>query len=635
MHHIKILLLAALLFLSSSLSFSQYAISDSTQTEVRMLINLMDYIAKDYQMAVEDGEVINDFEYAEMTEFSGNALEIFNRLKKDSSIDFEPIIEQEVERLQSLISEKAWPAEVSETANFIRDEIVELRLVPLAPAAWPNLKKGQALFAQQCASCHGADGKGNGPASAGLNPMPTNFHDREVINKIAPLQAFNTISLGIEGTSMRAFEELSPEEVWNLSFYILSLPHKGEKHRSQQAIAKIGLEEIATLSNEKLQKRYPDINIGSIRTAPPEVDNDYLSVAQNLLDQSLKAYNEGDLKHASNLALKAYLQGVEPVEPHIKASDNKLFQDLEASMMGIRASMKDGEKGAVLTAYELATSKIEASKTLLGSTDRSMMMTATIALTILLREGLEAFLIILAILGILQSMGAARAIKWVHSGWIIAVVMGIAGWFFADALMTWDAQTRELMEGVIALVAVLVLLYLGFWMHGKTNATKWKAFVETRVKTLINNNNMIGLASFSFIVVFREAFESVLFLSALTADNSSESSMGVFIGTIISAVLLFFIAWSMLKWFKKMPIHKVFFYASIIMLALAFILAGEGVHALQEGGYIEINSFPINIRFSIIGLYPTYETIFTQLAIFALIVGLWKWSSRKSLATSP
>jgi high-affinity iron transporter len=188
------------------------------------------------------------------------------------------------------------------------------------------------------------------------------------------------------------------------------------------------------------------------------------------------------------------------------------------------------------------------------------------------------------------------------------------------------------MEGLIALFAVLVLLYLGFWMHGKTESSKWKEFVETRIKTLLNKNNMIGLGAFSFVVVFREAFESVLFLSSLTADGATSSKLGVFLGFLVSAVVIFAIAWAILKWFKRLPISKVFLYSSIVVLALAFVLAGQGIHAIQEGGFLSINSFPINIRFSALGLYPTYESLLTQLGILGVIIVLWKVSSRKTSA---
>ena len=608
-----------------------FSISHEETTKVRMVINLMDYIAKDYAMAVKDGEIANEFEFAEMQEFSENASVFYSELEAQGTVKQDTKLFAMFDELKSLIASKASPEIVGTHAGKIRESMVEMKLVSLAPNAWPNLENGKTIFRAECASCHGYQGKGDGTAGSALSPAPTNFHNQEVINNISPLQAFNTITLGIDGTAMRASNELSQAEIWDLSFYILSLQHEGKTTKDAKNTSDFSLEEIATLSNEKLLAINPNVDIAALRTSAPEAaEKDELAVAKLFLAQSQTAAQNGDFDEATALALKAYLQGVEPVEPRIKASDNKLFEELETAMMAVRAELKNKSNIETLNAaYADANLKVDKATKLLGAAKRGMLMTAGIALTILLREGLEAFFVILAILSILQSMGAKTAIKWVHSGWVTAVAFGITGWFFAGSIMTWDAQNRELMEGLIALFAVGVLLYLGFWMHGHANASKWKTFVEVRVKGLISKNNMIGLASFSFLVVFREAFESVLFLSSLTLDGSSDSSIGVLVGSISAAALLFAIAYALLKWFKKLPIGKVFLYSSMVILALAFVLAGNGIHAIQEGGYIDIRSFPVNLKISAIGLYPTYETILAQLVVLAMIVGLWKFSNKR------
>jgi len=620
------------LFAISILLFSSFTIfakdlAPVQETEVRMLINLMDYISKDYVMAVKDGEVINRFEYEEMEEFSTNALDYHERLLSSQTLP-DSTQKAELLELQRLIGAKSSPEDVSAQASLVRDHIVGLGLVPLAPVAWPNHSNGRSLFEAQCATCHGKEGNGDGPQGVGLQPSPTVLSDRSIMDGVSPLQAFNTIKLGIKGTSMRAFTELSDEEVWDIAFYIMELPYAGAETQDENVT--VPLSDVATMSNEALSKAYPKVHIPTLRIQDNVQVAGPMDLARLFLNKAESASTAGNSEEAISMALKAYLQGVEPVEPKIKASDNQLFQDLESAMMNLRAVIKKGDQQVIASSFEEAYSVIDEAEALLGSSERSMWMTATITLSILIREGLEAFFVILAILGILQSMGATTAIRWVHSGWIVAVLSGVVGWFFAGSLMNWDAQSRELMEGLITLFAVAVLLYLGFWMHGKTNASKWKAFVEDKVKGLITKNNMIGLASFSFLVVFREAFESVLFLSSLTVDGSSTSSYGVLLGTLISAVLLFGIAWAMLRWFKKLPIAKVFLYSSIVVLALAFILAGEGIHAIQEGGFLDIRSFPLNLRFTWIGLYPTYETILTQLVVLGLIIALWKYSTAKA-----
>lgn len=609
---------------------TSFAISDSETTKVRMLINLMDYIAKDYKMAVSDGEVINKFEFSEMSEFSGNAQKFYTELVNSATILQDEQIVKELETLQLLIAQKSDVHAVTESADRIKLSIVALNLVSLVPPAWPNHQRGKALFESECASCHGATGAGDGAAGLGLTPSPTNFTDAGIMNGVSPLQAYNTITLGIEGTSMRAFTELSSEEIWDLSFYIMQLQYGEPRAELASASHAEDLEQLATLSNEDLLALHPELDVKLLRTTNPVSKDDHITIARDLLHESETALRNGEVDKATTSALAAYLKGVEPIEARIKASDNKLFQELESTMLGVRNVIKSAPSEQEIDAgFSGAYAALDEAEILLGNADRGVWMTAMLTFSILIREALEALFVILAILNILQSVNAKTAIRYVHGGWITAVLFGLIGWFFAGYLMQWDAQSRELMEGVIALFAVTVLLYLGFWMHGKSNALKWKAFVETRVKGLLSRNNMIGLASFSFIVVFREAFESVIFISSLTLDGNPESKRGVALGAIASAIVVFVFAWSMLKWFKKMPITKVFLYSTYVVLALAFILAGQGIHAIQEGGYLDISSFPINLRWPLIGLYPTYESIFTQLLVFGLIVTLWKLSARK------
>tara|TARA_B110000046_G_C12998668_1_gene401183 strand:+ start:218 stop:2068 length:1851 start_codon:yes stop_codon:yes gene_type:complete len=603
--------------------------SDSNE-EARMLINLMDYIAKDYAMAVDDGKVISEFEYAEMGEFSSTAADFAKRLKIESYTT--PSIPDQVLELRQLIADTSDFKAVSVMARSIKNQLLAMNLVASYPEKWPIISSGSEIFKAQCASCHGASGAGDGLAGKGLNPSPTNFRDKEIMSGVSPFQAFNTIRLGIPGTGMRAFNELSDDEIWNLAFYITNIQHIDKQ--SSKPTMEISLEDLATMSDDELAKKYKGVDVAGQRSNPIEPLNSgktsSINIARELLSKAQNAYSTGDYNRATQFALDAYLKGVEPIEPQIMASDNSLFMELESNMMGIRAKIKaEVDVSAFNEAIIAANISLDKAEEIVYQKSRSLGMTTFIAASILIREGLEAFFVILAILGMLRSVNAPHAIRWVHGGWLTAVLAGIIGWFFADSLMDWNAASRELMEGLIALFAVGVLLYLGYWMHGKTEAAKWKEFVETKIQTLVNKNNMIGLGVFSFVVVFREAFESVLFLSSLTADGETSSKISVFLGFILSVGAIFLIAWSVLKWFKKLPIGKVFLYSSMVILALAFVLAGQGVHAIQEGGFIGITSFPINLRFGTLGIYPTYESVCTQLGILGLIALLWKLSSSK------
>lgn len=624
-----------LFFLGFLLTLSASSQTKSEEDNARMLINLMDYIAKDYQMGVSNGEVISEFEYAEMHEFVGTAVAKADELDASGVLSNEKVIKAELDQLHGLIRDTAAATDVAKQADKVKELVLQQGLVALVPDQFPNLEKGKSLFAAQCASCHGTYGAGDGPAGQGLNPAPTNFRNKDIMVGVAPFQAYNTIRLGIPGTSMRAFKELSDEEIWDVAFYVLSLQHLD--NRSAKTEIEIDIVDLASLSDEDLKVKYPSANVAAHRSnpRPVEVKKEITATdkAKSLLKKSLLAYESRDKMGALNAALKAYLDGVEPIEAQVQASDNALFGRLEADMMKVRSLI---EQDASLEALEIAvitaTETINEAEALLSSSERGVFDTALLTAGILIREGLEAFFVILAILGVLRKVNIPQATRWIHLGWIAAIVVGIISWFFTDSLMQWSAAERELMEGLIGIFAVGILLYLGYWLHGKTEAGKWKAFVEERILTLVNRNNLIGLSAFSFIVVFREAFESVLFISSLSAGGEGDSKIGILIGFIGSALLLFFIAVAMLRWFKKLPIKQVFQFSTIMVLTLAVILMGQGIHALQEGGYIGINSFPINLRISILGIYPTIESILSQVGIVLLIIGLWKLNERKTVS---
>lgn len=624
-----------LFFLGFLLTLSASSQTKTEEDNARMLINLMDYIAKDYQMGVSNGEVISEFEYAEMHEFVGTAVAKADELDASGVLSNEKVIKAELDQLHGLIRDTAAATDVAKQADKVKELVLQQGLVALVPDQFPNLEKGKSLFAAQCASCHGTYGAGDGPAGQGLNPAPTNFRNKDIMVGVAPFQAYNTIRLGIPGTSMRAFKELSDEEIWDVAFYVLSLQHLD--NRSAKTEIEIDIVDLASLSDEDLKVKYPSANVAAHRSNPQpvEVKKEITATdkAKSLLKKSLLAYESRDKMGALNAALKAYLDGVEPIEAQVQASDNALFGRLEADMMKVRSLIEqDASLEALEFAVITATETINEAEALLSSSERGVFDTALLTAGILIREGLEAFFVILAILGVLRKVNIPQATRWIHLGWIAAIVIGMISWFFTDSLMQWSAAERELMEGLIGIFAVGILLYLGYWLHGKTEAGKWKAFVEERILTLVNRNNLIGLSAFSFIVVFREAFESVLFISSLSAGGEGDSKIGILIGFIGSALLLFFIAVAMLRWFKKLPIKQVFQFSTIMVLTLAVILMGQGIHALQEGGYIGINSFPINLRISILGIYPTIESILSQVGIVLLIIGLWKLNERKTVS---
>ena len=255
------------------------------------------------------------------------------------------------------------------------------------------------------------------------------------------------------------------------------------------------------------------------------------------------------------------------------------------------------------------------------------------ASAILLREGLEAVLIIVIILTVLQSLKAKEAIKWVHFGWLTALTIGLASWFLTGWLISFGEKNREIMEGFGSMIAVIILVYMGFWLHRKTEAKKWELFIQGRITQLINNKKMLGLAFISFIVVFREAFESILFLSTLQMKVDADSKNGVWLGALAAIVVVIIVAHLFLKFSTAIPFKKLFQYSSISILLLAIVLTGQGIHAFQESGWISETSVPFNFYSSVLGIYPTIETYMAQLIILLFTILMWRYVN-KTLASN-
>lgn len=599
----------------------------------RMMVHLLDYIAVDYSMAVNQGEIINSDEYAEMQEFASTIFTL--------GTNAPAAVRADIDVLNELILAKASQEKIASVSNSIKQKIISSYSLEIAPKRWPDLDNGRQLYALNCKSCHGENGNGKGLLAAGLEPAPTNFHAPDKANGLSPFQAYNTIRLGVDNTAMRAFDELSDDEVWDLAFYVLSLPHAAADIDldKQEIDIQVNLEKLASRSNleflESLQPG-PSSNqlISALRLYPKEIaeksQGDYLKQAIDLLEASNKAYQKGDISKARTLALTAYLEGVEPVEIQLRANDASFSAKLEGQLAKVRSAIEGGQSPEVVNeAIQSSIEMIYLAKKKLRTKTFTAWLAFLLSSSIILREGLEAFLVVITMLSVIRALKLPKAKTYVHIGWISAIGVGFLMWLAAGSLFTFSGAQRELMEGLIALFAVGVLLYLGFWMHSKSEAGKWQAYVKDKIQNLARTENLIGLSFLSFIVVFREAFESVLFLSALSLEvgDSQQAAFGG--GIIFAFAMLAIISVLIMRYSKKLPIAKLFKYSAIIISGLAVILTGKGLSAIQEAGSISISVMPIDFRLEAIGFYPTWETTIGQLAILSLVIILWNVINRK------
>lgn len=610
--------------------------------KARKTISLLDYVSQDYGKAVSNGRVLNGDEYVEMQDFTERTEKLFDSLASKVKIQNAPAISAQLKQLSRLINQKEPKEIVEKVAQNAKKQILLLNLIELSPAFWPSISEGKRIFAANCQSCHGPTGAGNGPLSAAFTPRPTNFQNDTLMRSVSPLQVFNTVRLGIQGTGMRPFDELSDKEVWKIAFYVKSLRFQdkaeGNKERltAFDSLSKtVRLNDVARLSDRELIEKYnwqqESRSIATLRSHNEEERRpNTLNIALDYLEDAWSFYKSGNSSLASEKALDAYLEGIEPVEQQLTASDATIVPELEKRMNALRSAIKAEKSEEEIEALvEQAKESVNKAAVLMGNQTYSFWFTFLMAVSILLREGLEAVLIIVTILSVLKSLNAKQAQKWVHYGWLTALFIGIASWFFTDLLLSMGAAYRELTEGFGALFAVIVLLYVGFWLHSKTKAYKWKTFVETKITRLLDQKKMFGLAFISFLVVFREAFESVIFLSSLHLQVDADSKKGIWMGAVAALTVVLILSQILLKYSIKLPIRKLFQYSSVVIQMLAVVLAGQAVHAFQESGWIGVHSFPLNIRIDVLGFYPTWETHVIQLLVLLVVLFLWQRQNRR------
>lgn len=603
--------------------------SAQTTAPVQTAWRLLDYVAVDYPEAVKGGQIASPTEFAEMTEFSASARERISGLASSSA---KADLMRRATALERLIAAKAPADAVGTAARSLAADLIAAYPVPLAPAVAPNFSRGQALFNQNCASCHGMTGDGKGPKSVGLDPPPIAFIDKARARDRSTFAFYQVLEQGIDGTSMVSFADRPPQDRWDLALYAGTFAFPASKVAEGERIWKSDAALRGRINIEKLVGMTPaalaadigeeraDAVIAYLRRNPsvvvPQVAGT-LTVARARLNEAVTAYAKGDRKGATNLALSAYLDGFEPVEPMLSARDNALMVRIEGAMGALRAAIASGKPPTTVRdqARALDTLFGEA-ETVLAPEQASGASSFFGAFTILLREGLEALLIVVAMLAFLRKAERRDVMPYVHGGWIAALVAGAATWAVATYAVEISGASRELTEGFGSMFAALVLLWVGIWMHGKSSADAWQRYIREKLTTALNARSAWFLFGLSFVVVYREVFETILFYAAIWTQGNGGA---VLAGAGSAVAILAVIAWVMMRYSRTLPIGKFFAYSSALMALLAVVLIGKGVSALQEAGYLPVNPLGGFPRIEILGLYPTTEGIAAQAVMIALL----------------
>lgn len=553
--------------------------------EAAKALHLLDYIGADYPPTVRDGKVVDAGEYREQQEFSAVLAEVLKALPDNPERNG---LQQGVQALRQAIDQRQEGAVVAKQARQLGARLAVAYEVTQAPIITPDPARGASLYAQNCAICHGDTGAGDGPAGLGLEPPPANLRSVARLDQLSLFDLYNTLGLGIEGTEMPSFaDQLDERQRWDVAAYVASLTAdpqaaKGDKTWNLADLARQTPAEIAASEGTDAVPAFR-----AQRAQPPQVKRgpaQLLEYTASTLDKSLAAYREGDHDQAYDLSVAAYLEGFELVESSLDNIDTLARKDTEKALMAYRQSLQDGLPVAQ-AAQRLAEAKakLDGAAKLLGGDGLSWSLSFVSGLLILLREGLEAILVLAAILAFLRNTGQQSAVRSVNLGWGLALIAGFATWALAAYVIDVGGAQRELLEGCTALFAAVMVLWLGVWMHDRRHAAAWQDYIRS---SLVSGGGRFGFAVLAFFSVYRELFEVILFYETLWLQAGPAGHNAVLAGGATALVLLVGLAWVILRGSAKLPLSLFFSINAALLCALSVVFAGHGVKALQEAGVL-------------------------------------------------
>jgi high-affinity iron transporter len=242
------------------------------------------------------------------------------------------------------------------------------------------------------------------------------------------------------------------------------------------------------------------------------------------------------------------------------------------------------------------------------------------AAIILLREGLEALLVVAALLAFLSKSGHADKQRWIWTGAGVGVLLSIGVALVIQRVFSsaTAGASRELVEGLTGLVAAAMLLYVSYWLHSKSSMRAWQKYVRERTSTALAGGGMFSLSLISFLAVFREGAETSLFYIGIAPSIAGQDlALGIGLGTLALTV----IGAVMLVFGVRIPLRPFFLVSSLLLYYLAFKFIGTGLHALQVAGVLPATPAAVP-SWDPIGLFPTWETTVPQLALLVIAAGV-------------
>ena len=326
-----------------------------------------------------------------------------------------------------------------------------------------------------------------------------------------------------------------------------------------------------------------------------------------LLKKALTQFQAGQDSDAA-ATMKEFITIWPTIEGSVSTTNPSLYTKVESESPVIMVKGKESEYQEKLSSLIAELSQI----------DTSTSYNAFDAMLILLREGVEALLIVMALVTTLKAAKMRQGLKWVYGGAFAGIVASLLIAYILQIAFpaVTSGTNREIIEGAVGIFVVIMMILIGIWLHSKSSVKKWNTFMESQMQTVTKTGSFLSMFALSFLAVFREGAETILFYVGILPRISSFDFV---LGISLALLVLVVIAFVMNKASKFFLPHKVFFILTWMIYALAFKMTGVSIHALQLTNIIPNHLISGIPSIDILGIYPSLEGLGGQ-SLFILVV---------------
>ena len=567
----------------------------------RRVADVVDIAVAEYGQGVDDGRVVQLEELNEAKLFLEGARRTAERLNARLAADVIPRLDRIATLIGALAAEDDVRAELA-ALRAVLEVGLGVTLDPM-PETPPSLTRGAVLYARDCAACHGELGAGDGRLAVGMEPPPANLTDLDALRTVPPVEFFRKVNVGVAGTAMPPFgDSLNLYDRWSVAFYAATLRYSTEDRDAGalrmaatcaecrylfsdfEATAMIGDDSLAALVEAWTSVPLDStalmgmVAYGRAAGAGDELGSDRRLMALRVVretkvevDSAVALARAGDGTAAAQMALDAYLM-FERIESGVRAKDAGAARRVEESFAELRGVLQRPQRAERITQIrdEVHAALDQAGERLTITAAPSVLFGQSFV--IMLREGLEALLIIGALMAFLTKAGAVERRRDVALGvWVAIGASLVTAVAFGTLLSTATAQ-QEIIEGITMLLASFVLFWVSYWLISKIELRKWQAFVNTQMRSALSKRSAWALGGVAFLAVYREGFETVLFYAALytSSDGSMVAAGSIGSGIALGAVVLGVVYYVMQRYGLRLPLKPFFAITSAFLYIMAF-----------------------------------------------------------------